>query len=222
MDKKLIHLFKYGNIVIPLYFFQNIKKFNLELKDFIFLMYLYNCGDVIVFNPKNISESLGMDVKDVMQCISTLSDKHYLELKVIKNDKNISEEVISLQNFYDKVSLLMMDTISNKDKMDTSCFDFIEKEFGRTLKPTEYEIIKAWIEGGNSDELIMEAVREATFNGVSNLRYIDKILYEWGKKGIMTKEDVEKDRKVFRQKEESEDNEELFDYNWFEDDVEDE
>lgn len=222
MDKKLIHLFKYGNIVIPLYFFQNIKKFNLELKDFIFLMYLYNCGDVIVFDPKNISESLGMDVKDVMQSISVLSDKHYLELKVVKNDKNISEEVISLQNFYDKISLMMMDTISNKDEIDTSCFDFIEKEFGRTLKPTEYEIIKAWIEGGNSDELIMEAVREATFNGVSNLRYIDKILYEWGKKGIKNKVDVEKNRKVFRQKEESEDNEELFDYNWFEDDVEDE
>ena len=116
----------------------------------------------------------------------------------------------------------MMDTVSSDEKVDTSCFDFIEKEFGRTLSPTEYEIIKAWIEGGNSDSLIMEAVREATFNGVSNLRYIDKILYEWGKKGLKTKEDVEKNRKSFRKNEEGDINEELFDYNWFEDDVEDE
>lgn len=221
MDKKFIHLFKYGNMVIPLYFFQNIGKFNLELKDFLFLMYLYNCGDLVVFNPNKISVDLGIDVKDVMESISILSDRHYLELRVIKNDKNISEEVISLDYFYDKISLMMMDTVSS-DQVETSCFDFIEKEFGRTLSPTEYEIIKAWLEGGNSDELIMEAVREATFNGVSNLRYIDKILYEWGKKGIKNVSDVEKSRSTFRKSEESDANEELFDYNWFEDDVEDE
>ena len=108
--------------------------------------------------------------------------------------------------------------VVNEVKTDTSCFDFIEKEFGRTLSPMEYEIIKAWIEGGNSDELVKEAVKEAIFNGVNNLRYIDKILYEWGKKGLKTKEDVENNRKNFRQKDDQEENEELFDYNWFEDD----
>ena len=91
MNQKITHLFKYGNLVIPLYFFQNIKKFNLELKEFIFLMYLYNRGDVVVFDPNKISEDLGIEVKNVMESISILSDKHYLELKVIKNDKNISE-----------------------------------------------------------------------------------------------------------------------------------
>lgn len=219
MDKKLIDLFKYGNIVIPLYLFQNISKFKLELKDFIFLMYLYNCGDLVSFDPNKISESLGISVKEVMSAISNLCDKRYIELKVVKNDKNISEEVISLHNFYEKISFMMMDNISSSKKIDTSCFDFIEKEFGRTLSPMEYEIIKAWIDGGNSDEIIMEAVKEATFNGVNNLRYIDKILYEWGKKGLKSKEDVENNRKSFRKiEEENDSSEELFDYNWFEDD----
>ena len=49
------------------------------------------------------------------------------------------------------------------------------------LSPMEYEIIKAWLDNDMSEELIKEALKEATFNGVSNLRYIDKILYEWGK-----------------------------------------
>lgn len=218
MDKKLINLFKYGNIVIPLYLLQNFDKFHLEYKDFIFLMYLYNLGDMIPFNPNKFGEDLGINVKDVMMLISNLSDKNYIDVKVVNNEKNTSEEVISLNSFYEKVSLMMLDSFSNEDNVDSSCFEFIEKEFGRTLSPMEYEIIKAWTLGGHSDELIKEAVKEATFNGVNNLRYIDKILYEWGKKGIKTKDDVEKNRNKFRKKEEKEEKEELFDYNWFEDD----
>ena len=76
----------------------------------------------------------------------------------------------------------------------------------------EYEIINSWKDNGYTDELITLALKEATYNGVSSLRYIDKIIYEWGKKGIKTKEDVEKNRKQF--KSESKEKKELFDYDW--------
>lgn len=89
----------------------------------------------------------------------------------------------------------------NLDELNSSVFTFIEKEFGRTLSPMENEIIKSWLENGSSEELVREAVKEATFNGVNNLRYIDKILYEWEKKGIKNKEDVDKSRNLHRKKE---------------------
>lgn len=216
MDKKLISLFKNGNIVIPLYLLQKYKEFKLDFQDFIFLMYLYNLGDGCIFNPNKISEDIGFSVNEVMQLISNLSEKNYIELKVKKDGKGITEEVISLDRFYSKLTIIMMDDFAKKDTDATDCFSLISKEFGRTLKPMEYEIIKAWISSGHSDEIIMEAVREATFSGTSSFRYIDKILYEWSKKGIKTREDVEKNRKNFKKTEEKE--EELFDYNWFEDD----
>ena len=56
----------------------------------------------------------------------------------------------------------------------------------------EYELISAWISSGINEELILGALKEATYNGVSNLRYIDKIIFEWGKKGFKTMEDVNK------------------------------
>ena len=40
------------------------------------------------------------------------------------------------------------------------------------------------------EEIIKEALKEATYNGVSNLRYIDKIIYEWNKKGYKTVEEI--------------------------------
>ena len=85
--------------------------------------------------------------------------------------------------------------------------------------PIEYEIIKAWLDSNISEELITEALKEATFNGVSNLRYIDKILYEWGKKGIKTKEDVEKNKQKRNSSRSKTDDLDLdiMDWNWFED-----
>ena len=79
----------------------------------------------------------------------------------------------------------------------------------------EYEIINAWLDNSFNEELVILALKEATYNGVSNLRYIDKILYEWEKKGIKTKEDVEKERKKFESK--KVESKELFDYDWLND-----
>ena len=98
----------------------------------------------------------------------------------------------------------------------------IEKEFGRTLSPIEYEIIKAWLDNNISEDIIKEAVMEATYNGVSNLRYIDKILYEWEKAGIHTVEDVESMRKKRNKKNEKEKDSDIdldiVDWNWFDED----
>ena len=221
MDKKIIELYKSGNVVIPLYLLKNRDKLKLELDEFIILMYLYNKGDNSLFNPTEISEDLNISVKDVMKYISVLTDKKCIRVSVLKNDKNILEDRIDLSDFYSKVSLIVVNSINeNRQEENSGIFEFIEKEFGRTLSPMESEIIKSWLENGNSEEIVREAVKEATFNGVSNLRYIDKILYEWEKKGIKTKEDVEKNKENHRKKDKESSQEEIFDYNWFDDDEE--
>lgn len=219
MDKEMISLLKSGNLVIPLYLFKKYKDLKLSVEEFLFMMYLYNKGNMISFDIKKMSDDLGFSTNEVLEKVSSLSDKGLVEVKVVKNDKNVTEEIISLDLFYNKLSVLMMEDANlKKNSLDSSVFDFIQKEFSRTLGPVEIEIIKAWISDGNSDDVIKEAVKEAVFNGVYNLRYIDKILFEWGKKGIKTKEDVEKNRKNRRVDDEEKVDEEFFDYNWFEDD----
>ena len=221
-SSKLIEMYKDGNIIIPIYIFKKYKELNINLSEFIFLMYLCGKGNKIIFDPARFSSELNMDLGEVMESVSNLSDKNLLKVDVIKNDKQIMEEIINLDDFYSKLSLVTMDEINNtKESDDTTIFEIIEKEFGRTLSPMEYEIIKAWIENGISNELITEALKEATFNGVSNLRYIDKILYEWEKDGVKTKDDVLK-RQLKRNKQikKEEDNNidlDIMDWDWFDD-----
>ena len=123
--------------------------------------------------------------------------------------------------FYEKIALLSLETINKKEEDDSNIFQLLEREIGKQLSTIEIEIVKAWKETGYSDEIIKEAVKEAVLNGVANLRYIDKILYEWAKKGIKTHEDVEKNRKEFRNKEKEKPKKiDLFDYDWMDDDEE--
>lgn len=204
-------------MVIPLYLLSIYPKLKLKLDEFIFLMYLVNQGEQFVFNPNQIVEEYHLELTQVLNYISILTEKHCLRVEVIKNDKNVMEEYINLEDFYQRVLLLVTEYLNEPSvEVDHNVFEMIEKEFGRTLSPMEYEIIKAWLENNTSEELIKEALKEATYNGVSNLRYIDKILYEWGKKGIKTKEDVVKQQAKYRQ--EKKEPKEVFDYDWFDDD----
>ena len=102
-------------------------------------------------------------------------------------------------------------TRKNVEKLEKNVYSTIEKEFGRTLSPIECETIKGWIDSNISSDLIKEALKEAVLNGVTNLKYIDKILYEWGKKGYTKASDIKK--KNTKKEEEVK----LFDYDWLDD-----
>ena len=217
-SENLLDILKTGNIVIPIYLLKNYKKFDLKMDEFIFLMYLVNLKDN-VFNPKMIGEDLNIKNTEVLNYISVLSDKKLVSIDSKKSDKIITD-IINLDGYYNKLGDIVRDEINDVDVENSSVFELIEKEFGRTLSSMEYEIIKAWLNNNISEELIKEALKEAVFNGVSNLRYIDKILYEWTKSGIKTKEDVLKNKK--KHKDENTDKVDIdIDWNWFDENNED-
>lgn len=222
-SSKLIEIFRDGNIVIPVYFLKNYKKFDINSDEFLFLMYLYNNGNDFSFNPDKISDDLGYDIATIMTLINDLSDKNLLKVDVKKNEKGFMEDVVSLDGFFNKLKMTVVSEVNeSNNNNDSTIFEMIEKEFGRTLSPIEFEIIKAWTESNFSDEIIKEAIKEAVFNGVPNLKYIDKILFEWNKKGITTAKDVDDNRKKRNnfQNNKTEDADidmDIVDWNWFDD-----
>ena len=220
-SSKLLEIIKKGSFVVPYYLFQLRNELSTTLEEFIFLVYLMNLGNKLVFDTEKMANDLNISIEEIMNMIDSLSQKKYLSVEVIKNDKGIIEEYVVLDLFYDKVSMILMEEMNQVNETDkTNIYEKIEKEFGRPITAIEYEIIKSWLENGTSEELISEALKEAVYNGVTNLGYIDKILYEWTKKGIETKEDVEKNRVQHREEKKESSKLELFDYDWFDDDEE--
>ena len=210
--EKLVEFMKDGIISIPKYLFKNYKKLGMSDQEFIIMIYLINNNGVITFNPKVIAEELNIHSKKVLELINSLSEKQLLSIELVKNKLGILEEYISCDLLYNKLSMIVMDEVNNNTQsVNSNIFETFENEFGRTLSPMEYEIINGWIKEKFSEELIIEALKEATFNGVSNLRYIDKIIYEWNKKGYKTITDVRKNNIKRKEKEEKI---EIFDYDW--------
>lgn len=114
--------------------------------------------------------------------------------------------------FFNKLFMTIID--SKEEKNDSNIYSIFEKELARPLSPIEYELINGWLECNYKEGIILAALKEAVFNGVNNFRYIDKILFEWNKKGIDSLEKVEKNKKEFKKEE---NNIEVPDYDWLND-----
>ena len=95
---------------------------------------------------------------------------------------------------YRKITNIILDKELPSSTNNEDLFTIFEKEFGRTISPTEYEKINSWLNEDIDKTLIVEALKEAVYNSTTSLRYIETILYSWKKKGIKTKEDVNKER----------------------------
>lgn len=190
---KLNEIIKGKKIVIPLYFLKMCYELDLTKEELLLLLYLYDMNDN-PFNPSKISSDLSCDMLKIMNDISNLSDKGLLSVTAKKNDKDIIEEVIDLSGLYDKITIKMMEELNNRSEKKDNIHEIIELEFNRKLTPLEHEVIDDWERNNYDKQVIKEAIKEASMNGVNNLRYIDKILYDWYKKGIRNIGDIQKNK----------------------------
>ena len=200
---KLTDVLKNEPFYVPNILFKNYRKLNITDSELIILIYLINADNT--FNPKQIAKDLNFKLNETMDLINSLIEKNIIKIDII--NKKVREEIINLDELYNKLAFIVID---GKEKKSNNLFDIFEKEFGRTLSPMDYEIISDW-QKDFDDKLILLALKEAVFNNVTNLRYIDKIIRDWNKKSIKTEEDVINDKKKFESKKS---NKKLFDYDW--------
>lgn len=211
LKEKLMEQLRNDNhYTIPKYVLTYAKDLNLDMNSLILLIYLINNSNNPIFDYKGISKDINLNEEEFYNSITSLKEKKILSIEMVKNEAGILEEKINIDSFYDIIFSKMLEDKST-DEGNSDLFDLFEKEFGRTLSPMEYEIINSWVESKIDKGLIISALKEAVFNGVNNLRYIDKILYEWNKKGIKRTDDL--DRKI-KEEESKEDNTELYEYDW--------
>lgn len=200
-------IIKNKDYIIRPFLFKIIKENNLNINETLLLIYLTN-QEHPELDLNLIKKITTLDNNEILSAFSSLTDKNLVNTKITKDGDRVIEE-ISLDEIYKLAATNINKKV--KDRAENNIFTLFEKEFARPLTPMEYEFINAWINSGMNEDIIKEALKEATYNGVSNLRYIDKIIYEWNKKGYKTVEDVIKNK---YKKEEKKDTSTFFEYNW--------
>lgn len=214
MDNKLIELLQEKPIIVPKIIFNKYKKLNITEEELILLIYMINMGNKVTYNPELFSKELDINKYKVMELINSLFEKQIINIIVEKNQYNKTEEYIVFDLLYNKLIKEIIGVEEKTEEVGNDIFTIFEQELGRTISPMEYDMIKTWVTDYNK-EIVVEALKEAVYNGVNSFRYIDKILSEWNKKGLKTKDDVIKDKNNYRNK--KKENVEYFEYNWLED-----
>ena len=193
------------NLIIPSFLYRNINKLNLTLEEFILLVYFINLKDNITFDMDRIKEDGDLESSEILELINNLNEKNYISIETKKNN-GVIEEFISLDLFYNKMSSMLLD--GEKEEKNSDIYSLFEKEFGRTLSPSEYEQISNWLQTDISEEMIKEALKEASLSGVHTIRYIDSIIFNWSKKGYKNTTDIKRktsnDEKI----------ETIYEYDW--------
>lgn len=196
--------------VVDTEFIKNASDCNLTFNEFVLMIYFDN-GIENVVNIKNISKYTKLKETDIMLALSSLIEKKLVAITIDKNNKEKITEIISLEGFYSNIKK----TNIKKDKISKQkdIFTEFESKFGRTLSPNDYEIIKVWLDKLYTEELIIAALNEAVYHGATNVRYIDKILFDWNKRGIKKASDINA-KKKYKQPV----NDALLEYNWLDND----
>ena len=181
MDKTMFKCKKYVTNSI---FIKKALSLKLTLEEFLMLTYFDNDLNNYL-NIELLSDNIGLSIEESYKVFNNLLSKKLITIETDKDIEGRMIEKVNLDNFYE--TIYEEKEIEKKEEMKTDIYNIFETEFGRTITSMEYEIINSGKDNGYTEELIILALKEATYNGVSNLRYIDKIIYEWGKKGIKNK-----------------------------------
>lgn len=195
-------------------FIKKALELNLTLEEFLMLTYFDNAYNNYL-DMDTLCLNLGLKLDKAYKVFNSLLSKKIILVETTKDIEGRMIEKIDLSNFYQMLNEEVKEEEKIEQKKDI--YSIFEEEFGRTLSSIEYEYINAWIEKGCSEELVIGALKEAVYNGVRNLRYIDKIIYEWQKKGFKCLNDVNNhlvNRNIEKEKTVRKD---IFEYNWLDD-----
>ena len=213
MSNEVIYdIIKNKDYIIRPFLFKIINENNLDINETLLLIYLSN-QEHPVLELNLIRNLTSLTNEEILSSFTSLTSKGLINTEIKKDGEKVIEE-ISLDGIYKLAAVNINKKVSKKQ--EKNIFELFESEFGRTLSPMEYEFINAWISSGMKEDIIKEALKEATYNGVSNLRYIDKIIYEWNKRGYKTVEQIRNNK--FKKEENDKKEVNFFEYNWLDED----
>ena len=206
----LKHWIDQGQTVLPTLLLQHYRDLGISNNELVLILQIKSYIDKgeAFPNTEEIAQNMHLSKDNVFKAVHQLMQKKLISIDTTKDENGITQDAYSLSFLWDKLFVLLkqeqVDTTDEKIEKETvqntkSMYTIFEKEFGRPLSPMEMETLVMWVEEDKySSELVQMALREAVLSQVYNFKYIDRILLNWEKKNIRTKEQVEKESQRFR------------------------
>ncbi|MCD8204193.1 MAG: DnaD domain protein [Coprobacillus sp.] len=138
-----------------------------------------------------LSLKMNLDVNTIDSLLSSLLKKHYIEYVTTWRGTVTTLDPLNEILFSEfQFTKAKKDTSKKLQELPENIYTKIEKELSRTLSPVEVDKISGWIALGHSEDMILDAVKEAVKRNKKTLREVDKILLSWEKKAEQQKEGI--------------------------------
>jgi DNA replication protein len=175
---------------------ENYKKLKINEKELVTLFmidHFITLGNPFV-TADLLSLKMSLDVKEIDKTLVSLLTRGFIEY-IAQGKKTITTLNPLKTKLYREfqISLTKEDEVKASKEVETelnNIFQEFSKMLGRSLAPVEISKIREWVSYGYSDELIINALKEALSKGKKSLRSVDKILLIWSSRDDRENEGV--------------------------------
>ncbi|GMA55664.1 DNA replication protein DnaD [Alicyclobacillus sacchari] len=150
-------------------------------------------------SPQDLGDLCGMSSKEVMGCVERLVLEGYLAIGEKFDEHGAHVTYFDLQPLWDRIRGKSSKKEARQFRKDP--LTLFEEEFGRPLSAMECDQLRTWLgENGYPEWLVIEALKESVLANKYSFRYIDRILYDWQRHNIQSRQDLDTYRQQYRDK----------------------
>ncbi|MFD1738513.1 DnaD domain-containing protein [Bacillus salitolerans] len=195
--ERMIEWLEQGSIALPKLLVNNYSRLGLNESEFMLLVHVHlsiESGNPFP-TPEEISNKMSITEYDCMDILRKLIQRGFLKIEINEHSEMIGEKY-TLQPLWERILLLFQqdeqhDLKMQSKHMEANLYILFEQEFGRPLSPIEIETLSIWVDQDHHDPILIKAaLKEAVLSGKMNFRYIDRILFDWKKKGIKSTQEA--------------------------------
>ena len=133
-----------------------------------------------------LSLKMSLDIKEIDRLLADLLTRGLMEYATV-NGKTVT----SLKPLNEKLYREFQISVSKENEAKNSetisnqlnnVFEQFQNELGRSLSPIEVSTIREWFSMGYTDEIIIDALKEAINQGKKSIKSVDRILLTWAKR----------------------------------------
>lgn len=133
-----------------------------------------------------LSLKMSLDIKKIDELIANLLTRGLMEYTSL-NGKTVTSLNPLKEKLYREfeISISKENERKGNPKVNeelNNIYETFEKQLNRQLSPLEISRIREWVSLGYSDDMIINALKEALSQGKKSLRSVDKILLSWAKR----------------------------------------
>lgn len=131
-----------------------------------------------------LSLKMSLDVKEIDTIIADLLTRGFMEYATL-NGRTVTSLSPLKEKLFSNFAISVSKEAENKkakEEMLSNIYQSFEAELGRTLQPMEISTIREWVDLGYSDEVIINALKEALAQGKKSIKSVDKVLLSWAKR----------------------------------------